>query len=277
MIESKNKGVQISKYNIVKSYRYGKTLELTSANGQQVQGIKVLPHKRYIVLKTGEVKEMNTDNESRVDNLKSVKATMRKLRRLIAHNFNGGSNQLWLTLTYAQLITDPKIVYQDFKIFMTRLRVLFPTLEYLAVIEPQANGRWHYHLLLKSRESISIPNQLIAQLWERGFTKTVRLRKADKIPNYLMAYLSNLEIPNQNQQTKKYVKGARLYLYPKGLRIYRRSKGILSPIEETASKAKVFSDNGLSLRKPNFSRYTTHQTLTGEISYITEYYDNLQI
>ncbi|MFT8878347.1 MAG: replicative protein [Oenococcus sp.] len=260
----------------MKSYRYGQTLELTTANGEQIQSIRVLTNKRYLVFKTGEVKQMNTGNTKRSDNLKTVKSTMRKLRRLIAHNFTGGNNQLWITLTYAKHVTDTKIVYQDFKTFMAKLRVLIPMVDYIAVIEPQANGRWHYHLLLRSTERLSIPNQLVAELWAKGFTKTNRLSKADKVANYVMAYLSNLEIPNSNQTTKKYVKGARLYLYPKGLRIYRRSKGIHDPIEETGSKEKILQNNGVQPRIPDFSRYTTYETLTGEVRYTTEYYDNLQ-
>ena len=58
--------------------------------------------------------------------------------------------------------------------------------------------------------------------------------------NYVVAYLTNLEI-DDNQNTKKYVKGARLYLYPKGVRIYRCSRGIKKPIEITATKGEVMT------------------------------------
>ena len=87
---------------IVKSYRYGNTLELTTSNGIHKQTIKVLPNKKYVVLETGEIFDMNTSGETRSDNIKSTRITMRKLRRLISHNFNGNKNELWITLTYTK-------------------------------------------------------------------------------------------------------------------------------------------------------------------------------
>ena len=84
---------------IVKSYRYGSTLELTTSNGIHKQTIKVLPNKKYVVLETGEIFDMDTSGETRSDNIKSTRITMRKLRRLISHNFNGNKNELWITLT----------------------------------------------------------------------------------------------------------------------------------------------------------------------------------
>ena len=97
---------QIELSKIVKSYVYGNTLEMTTANGQQKQTIKVIEGKRYVNLETGEIRDMNTTGKTRLDNLKSTKQTMKKLRRLIAHNFTGGDNQLWITLTYREHVTD---------------------------------------------------------------------------------------------------------------------------------------------------------------------------
>lgn len=222
---------------LVKSYRYGRTLEITTSNGLNKQTIRVLPNKQYVILETGEIKDMNTSAENRSDNLKAVKQTMKKLRRLIAHNFRGGNNQLWITLTYKEDITDYKIASKDYKLFMKNLRKSYKNLEYISVIEPEASGRWHFHILLKNATTLFISNDEIARSWGKGFTKTKRLKSSDKVGNYVLAYLSNLDLPvDKYDQSKKYVKGARLYLYPKGIRIYRRSKGIQNPITETASK-----------------------------------------
>lgn len=80
---------QIDSNKVVKSYIYGDTIEMTTANGQQEQTIKVIEGKRYVNLETGEIHDMDTSNNSRLDNLKSTKQTMKKLRRIIAHNFTG--------------------------------------------------------------------------------------------------------------------------------------------------------------------------------------------
>ena len=101
---------KIDSTKLVKSYLYGDTIEMTTANGQQEQTIKVISGKRYVNLETGEIHDMDTSSSTRLDNLKSTKQTMNKLRRLVAHNFTGGINQLWITLTYRDHVTDPAIV-----------------------------------------------------------------------------------------------------------------------------------------------------------------------
>lgn len=266
---------QIELSKIVKSYVYGNTLEMTTANGQQKQTIKVIEGKRYVNLETGEIHDMDTSNNSRFDNLKSTKQTMKKLRRIIAHNFTGGKNQLWITLTYRDHIIEPAIVYIDFKAFIRRIRNQFGKVDYITVIEPQASGRWHLHVLLKNDSELTIPNNDLAKMWGKGFTKTKRLRIADKVGNYLIAYLSNLQIGDEGSQNKAIIKGARLYMYPKGIRIYRTSRGIEKPLEITTTKGELIETYKIN-SPPTFSRTTKHETPYGVKEYTTEFYDNLK-
>ena len=267
------KQIELSK--IVKSYVYGNTIEMTTANGQQEQVIKVIEGKRYVNLETGEIHNMDTSSSTRLDNLKSTKQTMKKLRRLVAHNFTGGINQLWITLTYRDHITEPAIVYMDFKAFIRRIRNQFGKVDYITVIEPQASGRWHLHVLLKNDSELTIPNNDLAKMWGQGFTKTKRLRIADRVGNYLIAYLSNLQIGDEDSQNKSIVKGARLYMYPKGIRIYRTSRGIEKPLEITTTKSELMETYKIN-SSPTFSRTTKHETPHGVKEYTTEFYDNIR-
>lgn len=267
---------KIPNSKIVKTYIYGDTLEITTANGLQKQTIKVISGKRYVNLHTGEILNMNTNNKTRSDNLKSTKQTMKKLRRLISHNFNGGVNQLWITLTYREHITEHKTVYNDFKSFIRRLRKTFGNVEYIAVIEPQESGRWHLHVLMKNNSILTIPNNELAILWGKGFTKTKRLNRADKIGNYLIAYLSNLKLDDNKTDNKAIIKGARLYMYPKGIRIYRTSRGIEKPNEFTSTKGQLL-DSYKVKNPPNFSKTTKHLTPYGFKEYTTEFFDNIKI
>ena len=266
---------QIDFNKLVKSYIYGDTVEITTANGQQEQTIKVIEGKRYVNLETGEIHDMDTSNRTRLDNLKSTKQTMKKLRRLVAHNFTGGNNQLWITLTYRDHIIKPDIVYKDFKVFIRRIRAAFGNVDYIAVIEPQASGRWHLHVLLKNDSKLTISNDVLAKMWGKGFTKTKRLRRADKIGNYLIAYLSNLSLGDEQSDRKAIVKGARLHMYPKGIRIYRTSRGIKNPLEVTSTKGEIMKNFNIN-SPPNFSRTTKHETPYGIKEYTTEFYDNLK-
>jgi len=266
---------QIEHSKVVKSYVYGNTVEITTANGQQGQTIKVIEGKRYVNLETGEIHDMDTSNNSRFDNLKSTKQTMKKLRRIIAHNFTGGENQLWITLTYREHVINPEVVYKDFKAFIRRIRHSFGHVEYIAVIEPQASGRWHLHVLLKNDSELTIPNNDLAKMWVKGFTKTKRLRRADKVGNYLIAYLSNLQIGDEGSENKAIVKGTRLYMYPKGIRIYRTSRGIEKPLEVTTTKGEIMETYKIN-SPPTFSRTTKHETPYGIKEYTTEFYDNIK-
>ena len=220
---------RIEHSKIVKSYVYGNTIEMTTANGQQEQVIKVIRGKRYVNLETGEIHNMDTSTRTRLDNLKSTKQTMKKLRRLVANNFTGGINQLWITLTYREHVTNPQEVYHDFKSFIRCIRKKYGHVEYTTVIEPQASARWHLHVLMKNDTTLSVPNDILANIWGKGFTKTKRLKSADKVGNYLIAYLSNLQIGDESSDKKSTVKGARLYMYPKGLRIQTSKQGDETP------------------------------------------------
>ena len=267
---------QIEHSKVVKSYVYGNTVEITTANGQQEQTIKVIEGKRYVNLETGEIHAMDTSNNSRLDNLKSTKQTMKKLRRIIAHNFTGGKNQLWITLTYRDHVIETAIVYRDFKAFIRRIRNQFGKVDYITVIEPQASGRWHLHVLLKNDSELTIPNNDLAKMWGQGFTKTKRLRRADRVGNYLIAYLSNLQIgDDEGSQNKAIIKGARLYMYPKGIRIYRTSRGIEKPLEITTTKGELIETYKIN-SPPTFSRTTKHETPYGVKEYTTEFYDKIK-
>ncbi|AMH88058.1 replicative protein [Streptococcus mitis] len=266
---------KIDSTKLVKSYLYGDTIEMTTANGQQEQTIKVISGKRYVNLETGEIHDMDTSSSTRLDNLKSTKQTMKKLRRLVAHNFTGGINQLWITLTYRDHVTETAIVYMDFKAFIRRIRNQFGNVDYITVIEPQASGRWHLHVLLKNDSELTIPNNDLAKMWGKGFTKTKRLKRADKVGNYLIAYLSNLQIGDEGSQNKAIIKGARLHMYPKGIRIYLTSRGIEKPLEITTTKGEIMETYKIN-SPPTFSRTTKHETPHGVKEYTTEFYDNIK-
>ena len=130
-------------------------------------------------------------------------------------------------------------------------------------------------MLLKNDSELTIPNNDLAKMWGQGFTKTKRLKRADKVGNYLIAYLSNLQIGDEGSQNKSIVKGARLYMYPKGIRIYRTSRGIKKPLEMTTTKGELMETYKIN-SPPTFSRTTKHDTPYGVKEYTTEFYDNIK-
>lgn len=254
----KNTKRPINEYDEIKAYFYGSTIELTNGVGPKEPRTKVIKGHRYVVLETGEIKNMNQESEKRTDNLDSVRRTMKRLRRLIGANFVSNEinrkDQLWITLTYREDVnaTDknsPEIVYKDFKRFIRKLREKYnPTIEYIAVLEPQASGRWHLHVLMKTMNNskLYIPNSDIENLWGKGFTSTKRLKNSDNVSAYVMAYVSNVEIDLKSSDkgkanSKKVIKGGRLSFYPKGIRIYRRSRNLVDPKIQKGQKREVLS------------------------------------
>ena len=254
----KNTKRPINEYDEVKAYFYGSTIELTNGVGPKEPRTKVIKGHRYVVLETGEIKNMNQESEKRTDNLDSVRRTMKRLRRLIGANFVSNKinrkDQLWITLTYREDVnaTDknsPEIVYKDFKRFIRKLREKHnSTIEYIAVLEPQASGRWHLHVLMKTMNNskLYISNSDIEKLWGKGFTSTKRLKNSDNVSAYVMAYVSNVEIDLKSSDkgkanSKKVIKGGRLSFYPKGIRIYRRSRNLVDPKIQKGQKREVLS------------------------------------
>ena len=209
----------------VKNYICGhvvETVELERVNGC-VKRYRKLSKNEMMDIITGEIIEVE-NSKSRDEQLGSLRRTIRRLRMIINANFYGDPNELFITLTYRENMTDVKRLYRDFEKFYKRLRRRYKEykFEYINAIEPQLRGAWHIHLLLKAMnvKYLHIPNEEIAKLWGYGFTKTKRIESVDNIGAYLSAYLTNIEGGG---------KGARLYLYPSGVNIYRTSRGIKKP------------------------------------------------
>lgn len=234
--------------------------------------IKKLSKTDYINLDTGELKKFDTSGTSRNDNKDSLYKTFRNIRDLINTNFVGGSNELHIILTYAELMTDTERLYKDCKSLLKKLRRKFPTLEYVQVAEPQQRGAWHIHMLCKIEQNkkLYIENAELRDMWGNGFVVVKRLESVDNIGAYLSAYLGDIFIEDidkiKDNDTvvekeitdisgekvkKKIVKGGRLHLYPKGMNIYRKSKGIIVPtVEKMTVKQAKEKNKGL---KPCFS------------------------
>ena len=215
--------------------------------------IKKLDKERYLNLKTGEIGEFQ-QGEVRSDSYNSLRQTFKKLRYLINNNYTGAGNELFITLTYEENMTDTKRLYNDFKKFIKKFRYKYEkqygSIDYMTVVEPQERGAWHHHLLIRFNDmkgkKIFIPSNEVAEIWGHGFIKMESLKDCDNIGAYLCAYLADVELTEDNigvayrekaevvpkmvdGQEKPFIKGGRLHLYPSGMNLYRKSRGIKMP------------------------------------------------
>lgn len=266
---------------MVSAYHYGDTVEMSTSLGSQPIMRKV--NKDMMVNRvTGEIKDVeHVTNRADPKNYQSLRSTFKKLKRLIGANFAGGPSELWITLTYRDSpMTDSKRLYSDLKRLMRRLRrITAKGLAYIVVIEPQASGSLHAHLLLKTLDHsrLYLANDVLADAWGQGFVNVRRLRDSDNVGAYLMAYLTDVDLNNlggdfdHKNKPKKIIKGGRLSLYPIGMQIYRKSrKGIVPPTRIIASKQDIKDDFDLDTS----DYYRAFDIKNGDSSYKieTEYY-----
>lgn len=240
--------------------------------------IERLDSEHYIDLHTGEVKDF-VHMESRADDLNSVRSSLGRLRDLLNANITDVSFCRWVTLTYAQPdgkpMTDTVRLYKDFEHFVKRLHRRYGLFEYIVAMEPQGSGSWHCHVvLIFPAKAPFIPNDEMARIWGQGFTVTKRLDDVDNVGAYLTAYLGDIEIEDYanlrhvpdhitlkeveyiddlgKSQTKRYVKGGRIYMYPPNFNLYRCSRGCKKPVVAYMSEKKA--EKKVSSAKLTFQR-----------------------
>lgn len=248
------------------------------------QTIKMLPRnedtgfREYEVVRTGEIHNMQ-ESENRSENKNSLGQTFKKLRYLINNNFTGGGNELHITLTFRENVTDSKELYKIFDKFIKRMKYrckkINQKLEYINVIEPHASGRWHCHVLMSFTELIDgeyvpllkdvyIPPKELEDIWGQGFVTIKKLKNVDNIGAYLSAYLADVDVTgeditgenvvtkNVDGVEKKFLKGGRLHFYDSGTNLYRSSKGIIAPEREHMKYKDIKKEVGH--QEPHFSQ-----------------------
>ena len=224
----------------------------------QKQTIQMLPGgEQFVICATGQIKDIE-HHATRKDNKKGLYKTFANCRGMINANVTDVDKVRWCTLTYAENMTDPKHLYQDFEKFNKRFQWYckqkgYSKPEYIVMMEPQGRGAWHAHLLYiwQDMKAPYIPNEEFRRIWSHGFVKIKKLDNVDNVGAYLTAYLGDMEInemdvsqavgkqckivevdENGEKVKKAIVKGARLDLYPANFNMLRYSRGCKKPIEE---------------------------------------------
>lgn len=229
----------------------GNILEIMYSEKRSKGGYITKLDKDYFVdNRTGELKEFN-HIENRSQDLSNVAKSLAHGRDMINANVIDVSHCRWITLTYAENMTDSKKLYYDFKNFNKRCRALFGHYEYIIAAEPQERGAWHLHcIFIFPDKAPFMPNDVVRDCWKKGFVTVKKIDNVDNVGAYLTAYLGDYELPavlenvkdlpykikevevadeNGVKKSKKYIKGGRLHLYPPGFHIFRWSRGVKKP------------------------------------------------
>jgi len=269
--------------SIVRVKQTGRITELMYSQRQSPGQIYIrkINGQEYVDIRTGEIFQYETI-ENRSENLDSVRRSLGRLRDYINTNCVNLSNIKWVTLTYAENMTDTEKLMKDFEKFVKKSRYKNGHFEYIIACEPQGRGAWHIHMLMIfPGKAPYIPNDEMASTWTHGFTTTKKLD--DNISNigaYLTAYLGDFDFsdldklsgqelqqmkgkqvkdvevlqPDGTKIPKKIIKGGRLHMYPAHFNLYRCSRGIKAPditkeIEKDVQKKLKASSAKLTFEK----------------------------
>lgn len=276
---------KIENKDLCTNFRFAKITEMGNITEVQMMTnknnnlhLRKIDKDNYVDLRTGEVKEYkHTSNRSELTS--SIRKSMKSLRGYINTNVTIPSNCKWVTLTYAENMTDTKQLYTDFDKFWKRFKYQcqkrkIEAPEYISVIEPQGRGAWHIHaFFIYNTKAPFIPSSMnvvaskslndtfnLETIWGHGTVDIQNIKNIDNIGAYFTAYLTDIpldefekinsvnffntsfpveektfENAKGEQATKKFVKGARLILYPSGTNLFRRSKGIKEPTSYTTT------------------------------------------
>ncbi len=154
---------------------YGKGLESKNPNGRGSEA-------------SDEDREVNRDKVSH--------RARQTVRRLINSNigvYGDDFTTKFLTLTFADHITEPKEANYEFTKFIKRMNYeIFDSkkanLRYVAVIEFTKKGRVHYHVVLFNIPFIHA-NKL-EKIWSNGFVKINKINHVDNVGAYVTKYMT---------------------------------------------------------------------------------------
>ena len=137
------------------------------------------------------------DDVSRMKSLiKSGNIAKREIRRLVNTNIgkHGKERAKFLTITFGDNVQDIKAANHEFKNFLLRLNYhvykrACNDLQYLCVIQFQARGAIHWHVIFFNLPYI--PVRKLADIWGQGFVKINAIDDVDNVGAYVAAYVGN--------------------------------------------------------------------------------------
>ncbi len=109
--------------------------------------------------------------------------------------------QRFLTLTFAENLTDLQGCNKKIKIFIKKLKRIKKEIKYLLVPEFQKRGAVHYHILINLDET---EQKLIANLWGHGFIKIKKIKEGANVGFYVSKYIGKDLEDQRYFNNKKY-------------------------------------------------------------------------
>ena len=185
--------VSISDSALVRLKEMGNITEIMYSEKRSRGGyITKIDKDHYVDNRTGELFEFQ-HIENRAQDLANVAKSLAQGRDILNANITDVSRCRWVTLTYAENMTDPNKLASDFKHFNKRCREIFGNYEYITAAEPQGRGAWHLHcVFIFAGKAPYMENAVVRDCWKQGFVTVKRLDDVDNVGAYLTAYLGDM-------------------------------------------------------------------------------------
>lgn len=180
-------------------------------------------------VRTGKDKDFEKENNGRrgnglewieEDRKKNRKESLQKAKKRLRREINAnvgqwGAKTKFITLTYADNLTDVKESNLNFKNFIKRLNYKMDLkLKYSCVVEFQKRGAVHYHLLAYNLPYLE--NSKLSEIWGHGFVKINEIDHVDNVGAYVTKYMTK---ENDDERLK-------------GLKCHFSSRGLKKPTEQ---------------------------------------------
>ena len=215
---------------IVSSYRQPGKGSIVKLNGDYYLNTatnEILPYKKSVCRSK--------------DGLRKTLNDFRKYLRF----FCGGTDEFMVTLTYKSFMTDQKQISSDIKKFIRRLKSKYNnTMFYLYIREPDENGSWHVHFLLKGLSSNThFPDENeIRKMWDGdGYEVSVKqLYDIDGLNGYFN-YFANLKKSGRLHYYSNLENNVRLFGRSRSMKIERSRLPYSEAVRESQKTGKTLS------------------------------------
>ena len=129
--------------NVIQVYKFENSYFINEKGFEKIEDKKISNIEHELIIENNFIEDFEEDLKSIEQ--KNIIRSRNELCRLVLTNSN-----LWktfITLTFADDITDINLANKEFHKFITKIKKTFKDFSYVCVPEFQKNGRVHYHLL----------------------------------------------------------------------------------------------------------------------------------
>ncbi len=219
MNNTKESANLISDDEFVTAYECGDYIEIVCCKHEVSSiDIKRLNKSQYIYKQTGDVREYNFSEFKSIDRFKR---DFKYIPLYLKGYFYGDKSEKFITLTYSLYMDKPYKLSADFKKFILKIERRCGKCRYFYVKEPQDNGSWHIHAIIKSMEFDVFPleDSQICSLWKQG--TNVNVQNIYNI-NTLAYYFDITRDEQKIQRLKYYPPYLHIFAHSADMKIYKR-------------------------------------------------------